>query len=276
VLLIAGLAEALNIIAGFGGQLPFGQVLFFGFGAYVCAWLWMLGYSPILCILAGACLAALLSFPVGFVLFRLKGGFFTMCSLAVSEIVRLAIINYHIMGGSEGFLPGVSPFSVRDNYVLMVVAFAATIVVAYFISKSKFGYGLRALTSDDLAAETVGVNVHLLKILTWAISAFLTGIFGALYAYRTVFLRPMDAFDLGFSLLMVLSALFGGTGSLVGPVFGGIALSSITYFLTFFVEKAKYLIYGLAIILVALLMPRGIWPIIKSRLSRLYMGYQKR
>lgn len=229
-LLFAGLASAWNIIGGFGGQLSLGHGVFFAVGAYTVGITYhRYGWSPwvsmVVAIPIAMGVAALTSWPT----FRLRGPFFGMGTLALNQ-VALVLATY--FGGVTGGVQGITiPFtpSVRDlaflerwKYaVVMLVYVAITVAVAVVLSRSKLGYALRAVREDDEAAAAVGFNVFAVKMQGMLISAALTSLGGSLFAVFVRYIDPGSVLGLPeVGVRIVLVALLGGVGTLMGPVVG--------------------------------------------------------
>ncbi len=231
-LLFAGLASAWNIIGGFGGQLSLGHGVFFAIGAYTVGITYdRYGWSPwaamVVAIPIAMTVAALTSWPT----FRLRGPFFAMATLALNQ-VALVLATYFgsVTGGVQGITLPFSP-SLRDlafverwKYAVVMLAFVAlTVAVATVVSRSKLGYALRAVREDDEAAAAVGFNVFAVKMQGMLISAALTCLGGSLFAVFVRYIDPASVLGLPeVGVRMVLIALLGGIGTLMGPVVGAL------------------------------------------------------
>lgn len=231
-LLFAGLATAWNIIGGFGGQLSLGHGVFFAVGAYTVAITYdRYGWSPwvamVVAIPIAMVVAALTSWPT----FRLRGPFFAMATLALNQ-VALVLATYFatVTGGVQGITLPFSP-SLRDlafverwKYaVLMLLFVALAVAIATIISRSRLGYALRAVREDDEAAAAVGFNVFAVKMQGMLMSAALTSIGGSLFAVFVRYIDPASVLNLPeVGVRIVLIALLGGVGTLLGPVVGAL------------------------------------------------------
>jgi len=231
-LLFAGLSSSWNIIGGFGGQLSLGHGVFFAIGAYTVAitydrynwspWLSMLLAIPIAMVVAG-----LTSWPT----FRLRGPFFAMATLALNQ-VALVLASYFaaVTGGVQGitlpFRPSVRDLAFIDRWkyaAIMLVFVALAVAVATVVSRSRLGYALRAVREDDEAAAAVGFNVFSVKMQGMLISAGLTSIGGSLFAVFVRYIDPHSVLNLAdVGVRIVLIALLGGIGTLLGPVVGAL------------------------------------------------------
>lgn len=231
-LLFAGLASAWNIIGGFGGQLSLGHGVFFAIGAYTVGITYdRYGWSPWVAMLVAIpiamAVAALTSWPT----FRLRGPFFAMATLALNQ-VALVLATYFgsVTGGVQGITIPFSP-SLRDlafverwKYAVVMLLFVGlTVAVATVVSRSKLGYALRAVREDDEAAAAVGFNVFAVKMQGMLISSALTCLGGSLFAVFVRYIDPASVLGLPeVGVRMVLIALLGGIGTLMGPVVGSL------------------------------------------------------
>jgi branched-chain amino acid transport system permease protein len=231
-LLFAGLASSWNIIGGFGGQLSLGHGVFFAVGAYTVGITYdRYGWSPwvamVVAIPISMAVAALTSWPT----FRLRGPFFGMGTLALNQ-VALVLATYFatVTGGVQGitipFAPSLRDLAFIERWkyaVLMLVYVALAVAVATVLSRSKLGYALRAVREDDEAAAAVGFNVFSVKMQGMLISAALTSLGGSLFAVFVRYIDPASVLGLPeVGVRMVLIALLGGVGTLMGPVVGSL------------------------------------------------------
>lgn len=269
--LMGGLATAWNIIGGFGGQFSAGHGVFFGIGAYMTAQFYLIaGVSPWLTMPLCGLTAAIVSVPLSWPTFRLRGKFFTIATMAFNEVALVLAIYFEpYTGGASGLLipfrPGVENmiFRQQQHYALLMFAFLAlTILVSILVRRSRLGYYLLALREDEDAAQASGVNVPAVKLWGMAISAALTGMGGTLF---TMFIRYIDPPSL-FSLTEVgikfaLIALIGGMGTIFGPLLGAAFVIPLENYLRATlggVPGLHLVVLGTLMILAALFMKRGI------------------
>jgi len=217
---------AWNIIGGFGGQTSFGHATFFGMGAYTTALLQdRAGWPPVLALLAGALAAAVFSLIWGYPLFRLRGFYFAIATIGIGEATRLIALSplRDLTGGASGFRLSTAGGSGRQaQYLLALGLVLATFLLSYWVRNSKLGLGLFALNMDSEAAETLGVDTTRMKAIALALSAFIVGITGGVYARAFLYINPNDVFAFSASIAMVLMTVIGGVGTLVGPVLGAV------------------------------------------------------
>jgi branched-chain amino acid transport system permease protein len=273
IFLFAMLATAWNILAGYCGQISLGHAVFFGTGAYTSSMLvTRLDLTPWVGMIAGALVAILLSQVIGYPVFRLRGHYFAIATIAVGEIVHVLVVNWDWVGAARGlYLPIKRPDSLLNlqfhqskafyYYIalgLLLLALAAT----RLLERSRTGFYFRAVREDQDAAASLGVHVAAQKRRAIAISAALTALGGSFYAQYVLFIDPESVFALSLSILICLVAVLGGVGTLWGPVVGAavlVPLSEATRIWLGGTGKALDLvIYGALIVLVSVFQPTGL------------------
>jgi branched-chain amino acid transport system permease protein len=267
------LATSWNIIGGYAGYLSFGHVAFFGLGAYATAIMMKaLNLSPLWTILsaipAGG-IAALVAFIVGCPCLRLRGPYFAVITFCFAFVVDLGIKNLDVLGGPEGlWLKSMDlPIHVTRAilFEVMIIIMIFSIASSIWISRSKFGAGLRAIKEDEEVAQTMAINAPKLKIQAFALSAFFPGMAGGIYAYYLTYIHTDIVFDVMISILIVLMALFGGGGTWLGPIIGAVLLTLVNEGLSTFVKaELARIIYGCLFIGVIIFMPNGIIEFFKN------------
>jgi branched-chain amino acid transport system permease protein len=272
IFMFGAMAQSLNIIAGFTGYADFGNVVFFGLGAYTTASLMTqagLAFAPAWALGGGVAAAAagLLGWP----LLRLRGHYFAIATIGVLEAVREIASNLAVFGGGMGitlpvFAGAPDAFYRRIYYVLLAVLAAYT-WLAWGIGRSRFGYALRAIKADEEAAAVMGVHTTRYKILAWALSAACTGLVGGVYAYWLKYIEPPFVFDILLSVKCWIMMLLGGAGTFLGPLVGAVLLELLSVLIWGQFLRGHMLILGLAIIAVVLFMPTGFMDLVRRRVS---------
>ncbi|HVB88874.1 MAG TPA: branched-chain amino acid ABC transporter permease, partial [Beijerinckiaceae bacterium] len=223
------LAQGLNLLYGFTGYLPFGYVGFFGAGAYATALLVLDAHAPILlAVLGGGVAAAALAVILG-PLLRLSGAYFSIANLAASQILYYLISNPNLTnftGGPYGLKIERVFDPTASYYSMLAVLLLATLLACYF-RVSQFGMGLKAAMLDPLSAAMAGVNVVRQRIIVWLISAGVAGLAGGVYAWSLSVFYPDAVFTLDLSVYAIVFALFGGVGTVIGPLVGAGILYSL-------------------------------------------------
>ena len=254
------LAQGLNLTYGFAGYLPFGYVGFFGAGAYGFSMLVTLaGVSPLLAVLGGgaaAVAAALLLSP----LLRLQGAYFGLASLAAAQALLQLIANPNLSdltGGPYG-VKLTLPYTPRLIYTLALVILALTMTLVAWLRHSRFGLQLKAARDNPIAASMAGIDIVRGRLVVWLASAVAAGLIGAVFAWRASTFFPDAVFDLNFSIFAIVFTLFGGAGTLAGPVFGVLLLYGLYNFIGVSAPQYFQLGFGLLIMLLVLFFPQGL------------------
>lgn len=270
--LMAGLASAWNIIGGFGGQFSLAHGVFFGTGAYATAILFTAaGLPPVLGLLPGALLAAIIATLISWPTFRLRGPFFAIATMAFNE-VAFVLVNYADAwtGGPRGILipfrAGLANliFAERWKYAAeMFVFLLAATAAALWVRRSRLGYYLLAVREDEDSARASGIDVLAVKLQGMAISAALTAVGGGLFATYLRFIDPPTVFTLSdIGVKFALLSLIGGLGTLAGPVLGAALVVPAESYLRAALggiwPGGNLVILGLAMILAALFLKGGI------------------
>jgi len=276
-----GLATAWNIMGGYTGYVSLGHAAFFGFGAYafglVLAHLGIqAGYEPFLFVPVAGALTVVLALGIGWIALRTRAATFVIVTIAMMFMVQLLAENLvGLTGGGAGLSFPVPPWSgaFYDTpfYYAMLVLAVASLLISWWIRRSKFGLGLLAIRDDEDKALAVGVPAHSYKLTAFVISAGLVGMIGAVYGYYVTYIYPQYAIDPLVGLSLVLMVFIGGLGTLWGPVLGAVILEPAQLWLAFtFGAKLLYLIiYSAVFLVVILLLPRGIVPSVSDLVNRL-------
>ena len=219
-----------NLLAGYTGQVSFGHAAFFGVGAYTAGLLFQhLQVSPWWGMALGGIVAMLIGLPFGAICFPLRGAYFALASLALGEGMRhVATIAEKFTGGMMGIM--IMPtFTSKVPYYYIALGMAvATLVVVQSIIRSKPGYYFVSIREDQDAAASLGINTTLYKNVSLAISAFFTGMAGALYMNYMGFIDPHVVFSLhDYSVMAILVAIVGGVGTIYGPAVGAFIMVAL-------------------------------------------------
>lgn len=260
-----------NLLGGYAGQISFGHAAFFGMGAYTSSLLFTRGGVPPWpgMLLAGLA-AVLLAIPMGWICFRLRGPFFALSMLALSEFLRLVALNWRsLTEGAVGIL--LPPFFLGKlpYYYIIVAVAAATLLVTRLVVDSKLGFYLVAIREDQDAAEALGIDTTSYKLVALILSAFFTGMGGSFYANYMAYIDPSIVFSIvDLSIAMILVAVLGGMGTLWGPPVGALVIVGLSELFRAYFAAAHLIIYGLLIILVILFLPEGIVGSLQQRWLR--------
>jgi branched-chain amino acid transport system permease protein len=265
--MFVALAQAWNVIGGFTGYASFGQVAFFGIGAYTTAVL-MNNYHVTFwlampaAIVSGVLFAVLIGVP----LLRLRGHYFAIATLGFAEGAREVVNNLTpITGGGVGItIPTFGDqaptayFGKPGFYVAFLVLAFVSIAVCAMLARSRFGYAMVAVHEDEAAAAAVGINTTAVKVVAFAVSAAIVACAGAFYAFQQIAFYPENVFDSSITVLMVIMVVIGGSGSILGPLAGAVGLELLAQYLRVNFDRYNQLIFGAIIVVVVVFFPQGV------------------
>ena len=253
------LASAWNLLGGFAGQVSLGYSAFLGIGAYTTVLLSLKDVNPFLTLPLGALIAAAFSVVIGLPAFRLRGPYFTIATIGVAEAIRVCASTVEFTGGSSGIRMPAESFDFTANYFAMIGLAIVTVAIAAWVKNSAFGVALAAIRQDIDAAEAVGVNSTRFKLAAHALSAAIVGVAGGLYAINFQYIAPASVFDFRLSLSIVLMPIIGGVGTVAGPIFGALIVSTLQIKLLSMpaLRDSFLFVYGGLLIVVMLFEPQG-------------------
>lgn len=295
------IGSAWNLIAGYTGQVSFGDAAFFGSGAYAAGLLFKhFQVSPWWGLALGGFAAVAVGFPFGWICFRMRGAYFALATLALNEVLRHgATIAENFTGGMVGILIMPTFVSKIPYYYIALAMAVASIATLQWIVHAKPGYYFVSIREDQDAAESLGIDTHFYKMLSLAIAAFWTGIAGSLYMNYMGFIDPDVVFSLhDISIMAILVGIVGGVGTVYGPTVGAFVMVTVqelfrSGFFGFFkylgsvsgseaiskamevVTHAHVLGFGILVVVVILVLPNGIvgdWPKIRKAVFRVGAG----
>lgn len=257
----AVMGTAWNILGGYAGQISFGHAAFFGVGAYSAGLLTLhLGLSPWWGMLLGPVVATIISLPIGFICFRLRGPYFALAMLALGEIFRLLFTNLQdFTNGAKGILIMPAITSKLFYYYLGLAMLSLTLLIVYRLVNSKIGYYLVSIREDQDAATSLGVPTTLYKNIALIPSAFITGLAGAFYMNYVAFIDPRIVFSLpNVSIMLILVVMLGGPATIWGPTIGAAIYISLGELFRATLGSANVLVFGILVCLIILFVPNGI------------------
>jgi branched-chain amino acid transport system permease protein len=267
VFMFVVLAQGWNLIGGFAGYPSFGNAVFFGLGGYTTAILMAKsGFGFWLALPVAAAVGVAFAVLMGIPTLRLRGHYFAIATLGVAEGMREVVINLDgLTGGNSGItVPAVGAQAVTSYpgntgfyYYFLALAIGATAVV-WAVARSRFGYGLRAIAQDEEAAAAAGINTTRLKVAAFALCGLLTAMAGALYAFQQVTIYPPRMFDIDITVLAVVMAVIGGSGTVFGPVIGAVVLQYLSEWLRTNYTDVHTFIFGAIIVLAVVFLPMGV------------------
>jgi branched-chain amino acid transport system permease protein len=272
------LGQAWNILGGFGGQFSFGHAVFFGTGAYAMAVLQAkLGINAWLALPAALALGAAVGVLVGSLSFRygLKGSYFALVTLAFAEVFRILANTFQFTGAGVGIQIRLSDsaaemqFASKAGFLYTALALAtASLLVAWWLKRSRYGAWLQAVRDNEDSAAALGVNVFRVKLAAIAISGALMAAGGAFYLQYFRYVDPHIAYGPAISVEALLAAIVGGMGTVFGPLAGAAALHLLGEATRGLLEQApgaNLMIYGALLVLIVMFLPRGIMGLFERR-----------
>ncbi|MBM3301111.1 MAG: branched-chain amino acid ABC transporter permease [Deltaproteobacteria bacterium] len=301
VLMWVAIGSGWNLIAGYTGQVSFGDAAFFGTGAYTAGlFVHKLGISAWWGLAIGGFTAVIIAFPFGWICFRLRGAYFALATLALNEVMRhTATIWESLTEGMVGILIMQTFVSKIPYYYIALTIAVMSVVAVQLVVKSRWGYYFVSIREDQDTAESIGIDTHYYKMISLCLAAFLTGLAGSLYFNYMGFIDPTIVFSLhDISIMAILVGIVGGVGTIYGPAVGAFIMvavsevfrtggfglleaitratgSPIMQVITKYVKEAHVLSFGLLVIIVILFMPNGVvgdWP----KLKRIFRSGKKR
>ncbi len=271
-----------NTIGGYGGQVDLGKAQYVGIGAYTTMVLltrWDIPFwfsMPV-----GVALAVAWSFIIGYPLFKLKGHYFAIATIATSLVLKDVFATWKFVGASKGM--GISPTQYQPPdfwrllfkedvyyYYAILAIFVVGLLAMNWFRKSRLGFHLRAIKDNEDVARSLGINVHWSKIKTYAIATAYVSVVGSFHACYIKNIEPEDTMSLDISILIALMAMLGGAGSLWGPIIGaGVLIPLKSYLKEWLGAKAglagiDLVLYGLIIMIISASEPRGLWGIVEK------------
>ncbi|MBN2402440.1 MAG: branched-chain amino acid ABC transporter permease [Spirochaetes bacterium] len=267
------MANMWNLLAGYSGLISLCQPAFLGLAGYTMAIGTWVGVPWWIGIIGGAIIAALFALLISGAVFRLSGIYFAIGTLVVPEAIRMVFYLWKPVGGAmhgagAGYMiKGIEGVSQHAIFWLAAVVGIGSVYLMRFIIKSKLGLGLASIRDNQRTAASIGVNVFRVKLYTFLISAFVTGVAGAIYYLNQGYIEPSATFNVRWTMVMLLATVIGGIRTEQGPIIGTIIVV-ILYFALARYAGYSFLIQGIILIVIMLLSPQGIMGIIKRLFSR--------
>jgi len=287
VMFFAYLSAAWNLIGGFAGQYSIGHAGLVGIGAYTSSLLMIhAGLTPWIGMLVGGVLAALVGGLIGYPCFRLRGAFFSLVTIAFAEMLRVGLELTDRLGpleinGVRGLLlpvAGDRPWqfqfaSKRPYYYVMLALLLVVLAAGWIVKRSRLGYYLAAIRDDEDAAAALGINPARVKLAAMMLSSFFAALGGTFYAQLVGYITPTRTISLDFSVQMVIMAVLGGIGTVLGPLWGALVLVPIAEITRALwggsLQGIHLIVYGALLILVILYWPQGIDPWVRRGVEAL-------
>ena len=261
------LASSWNIIGGYGGYISFGHAAFFGLGAYLTGVLMGQDISFFMAMLIAGTASVVSAVILGYPTLRLRGAYFAIATWAFAEVVKQVVLVLPVTGGPFGLR---LPALLNDAffYYLMLCLTTVTVLTVYVLLEClSFGLKVKVVREDEIAAQTIAINTSTIKVQAFALSAFFTAITGSAYAYWITYIHPESVMSAIITDQMVVMALLGGLGTVLGPIIGASLLYvSNRVFWVIWGDTSFYLVLlGLAICSVILFLPEGLVSLMRGK-----------
>ena len=257
------MANMWNLLAGYSGLISLCPAAFIGLAGYTMTIMTWLGLPYYVGILPGGIVAALFAVLISVPVFRLKGIYFAIGTLVVPEILRFVFLLWKPVGGAiygrgAGYtVKGVAGIPQAQIYLSALAVGILSIFTMRYILGSKLGSGLAAIRDNDGTAASSGINVFNLKLFSFVISAFVTGIAGTIFYMYQGYIEPASAFNIRWLITIMLATVIGGESTEEGPIVGTIVVVFL-YFLLARYAEISLIIQGIILIGIMLLAPQGI------------------
>lgn len=257
-----------SIMLGLGGQLSFAATAFMGVGAYfaanLCSGCWGFWMDPFITLLLTPIFAGIIAFLIGLILLRLKGTYFTFATVGLVQVAWCFYLNYQpLFGGPDGIsgvsairIFGWSPADYNQWFYLLAVIVLLVALLVERIRRTQLGRSLAAVRDNEVAAQTLGVNVYITKVIAFTIAGILAAIAGALYAMHSQFVSS-DMFTFERSTTYIIMGMLGGINNTAGVFVGSVLVTLLPEWLRS-LEQYLQLIYGIGVILLMIFMPMGL------------------
>ncbi len=271
---LLALAQMWNLLAGYAGMVSIGQQGWIGLGGYtLIVFADDLGQPLALGMVAAGIVCGLVAIPTAALLFRLRGGYFSIGTWVVAEIFRLLVTNNTdwLRGGNGRTLNVIGLGLDRDTREILTYLFAVVIglgsmALVYWLMRSRGGLALTAIRDSEIAAASLGVSTRRMKLGVYVLCAFGTGVTGALIYFNLLRITPDAAFSVQYTAFMIFIVVIGGIGTIEGPIIGTVVFYFIREYLTDFGEWSIILLGVIAIVIV-LFLPEGIWGWVQRRFN---------
>lgn len=251
------IALSLNLIVGITGQLSMGHAAFMSIGAYISSVFSVAVHTNlIISLIMGCIVAGVVAAIIGYPILRLKGGYFSMCTLGFGEIVKVLFQNIDSLGGARGYT-GI-PASVNFSFVFFSVV--VVFIIVRNVVNSSFGRTLRSVKDNEIATEAMGNKAQNYKMLGFVLGSMLVAFAGGLYAHYITYIEP-SMFNYSKSTEFLTFIVLGGIGSNTGSILGATILTLIPEVLRNIsseLNELRMFIYGVVIIIMMIFRPQGI------------------
>jgi branched-chain amino acid transport system permease protein len=268
-----------NFIGGFAGYPSFSTAAFFGIGCYAGALAQRSGVPMVLAWLVATVFVGAFAAALGAIILKLRGHYFAIGSIAIVEVARLVISSWgSVTGGGDGLnlplLTGGPNAVARIFLAVMITIMIVVFVVTVIVDRGRLGFGLRCIQQNEDAADMVGVNSRLYKVIAYTLSAMFCGTVGAAHASWTGYIDPSDSFSILMTVKVPVMCLLGGPGTVLGPVIGTAAFMMLEeVFWANFLDYNRAIL-GAVIVVLIFFLPGGLLALRYRDIARRW-GWQR-
>lgn len=286
-------ASSWNIIGGYAGQFAMGNGVYIGIGAYAAVLYYLEGFgSPWVGMIIGGLISVICAYLISTPCFKLSGTYFSLSTVAFLHIVRYIILGFDSIFGmkTQGGMGLIIPYtgrwqdmqlpSKRAYYYLVLVMLVLVMVLSNIIRKSKMGYYLAAIKTNQGAAATIGVNVPQYKMIAQCISAFCMALGGSVYVFFLLTISPYKVLGYDLSLEIMTYCVIGGVGTLWGPILGAVLLGMINEVLRVRmgseIAPLAFVVYGIVMIVIVRFAPGGLYQLVQNTIEKIKNKLKKK
>jgi branched-chain amino acid transport system permease protein len=278
---LVALAQMWNLLAGYAGLVSIGQQAYIGIGAYGLLYFAdHLGANLFVAIFLAALVAGILAIPTAALVFRLRGGYFAIGTWVVAEVYRLLVANTQSLGGGSGvtITAAIGIDRTTRLYATYWIALAlgvGSVLVVFYLLRSRLGLALRAVRDRESAAPTLGIPVQRTKVQAYVLASAIAGLAGAVIYASLLRVQPDATFSVNWSAFMIFAVVIGGIGTISGPIVGTIVYFLLQQYLAD-LGPVYLIILGVVAVLVMLRAPRGLWGLLLDRWNLRFFPVQLR
>jgi branched-chain amino acid transport system permease protein len=278
---LLALAQMWNLLAGYAGLVSIGQQAYVGIGAYALRyWADHVGANLFVSILLAGLVAGVPAIPTDTLVYRLRGGYFAVCTWVVAEVYRLLIANTQSLGGGSGVTitsaVGIDRTTrLYGTYWIALVLAVGSVLVVYCLLRSKLGLALRAVRDRESAALTLGIDVRRTKVHVYVLASTICGLAGAVIYASLLRLQPDATFSVNWTAFMIFAVVIGGIGTISGPIVGTLLYFLLQQYLAG-LGPVYLIVLGAVAVFVMLKAPRGLWGFVIDRWNIRFFPVQLR
>ncbi|WP_296630512.1 branched-chain amino acid ABC transporter permease [Rhodoluna sp.] len=268
---LISLATTWNLLAGYAGMVSVGQQAYIGLGAYGIFVFNDMGLDPYSSVLVASVAVGIIAFPISYVAFRLRGGYFAIGTWVIAEATRQIVIRFDSLGSGRGrSITTYTEDAIYRNLFTYWVALAImglAIVATFYLLRSRLGVALQSIRDNEVAAKSMGIKVSQTKRIVFVVAAMGAAAAGGIICLQGLGVAsPNTIFGVNYSAFMIFMVLIGGIGTIEGPIIGAIIYFLMDYY---FSQMGLWymVVLGVLAILIMLFLPRGVWGEISHRFN---------